>query len=165
VTPHQFNSLLRVLGLTALVVGALLYLVWRAQAPWLLSGLDYGLKHAVKKPDFMQSLPSGLHAFGFTCLLGACWGGSRWALAAAGLLWFLANSLWEWACHSSFPWPALRVRFVGWLLLNPGLPHECTYDKNDIIFAGIGAVVPSLLQFILIARCTRVSNAGRGVKK
>ena len=98
------------------------------------------------------SLPSGLHAFGFTCLLGACWGGSRAALLCSGTFWFLCNALWEWACDASFPWPDSRYHLVEWVLLRPGLTHTCTADWTDVTYAAIGAMLPAAVAFAISQR-------------
>ena len=142
----NFNGILWGLGLIALALGMAFYFFCRINPPlffrfWMSHGDIYNCG-ALRS---LSSLPSGLHAFGFTCLLGACWGGTRLALLSSAIFWFASNGLWEWACDVDFPWPQLRMHVVEWLFMRPGLVHACTADWMDVFSAAVGAALPIFL--------------------
>lgn len=145
----RFNSLLWALGFTALAIGTAVYFVCRPNPPLMIRiWLGYrGMAHC-GNPHTVASLPSCLHALGFTCLLGASWGGGRLALLMSGAFWFVANALWEWACDVNFPWTQMRMRAVQWLFRHPELVHTCTTDVMDIFAAAVGAALPILLYLV-----------------
>lgn len=146
----RFNSLLWALGFAALAIGTAVYFFCRPNPPLLIRiWLGYrGMAHCGNLPA-VASLPSCLHALGFTCLLGASWGGGRVALLVSGTFWFVANALWEWACNVDFPWAQMRTRAVQVLLGRPELVHSCTTDVMDIFAAAVGAAFPILLYLVL----------------
>lgn len=137
-----------VLGTVALLLGAAFYLAARPNLPWALLSLRSQAPLIDATNDaWNSSLPSGLHAFAFTCLLGGCWS-FRSALLWSGGIWFTMNLSWEVVCHAAFPWQSIRQEIVAFALLMPGAKGECTFDYMDIVAAGIGALLPVTLQFL-----------------
>ena len=160
-TRAAFNRVLWSLGLVALTLGTAIYFLCRPDPPLLIGlWLGHGGAGYCGSAGALGSLPSALHALGFTSLLAACWNGTRLALAISGLFWFAGNALWEWSCAVDFPWPQIRMRVVEWLFMQPGLVHACTADPMDVFAAAAGAAVPLFLRFALCS--TSHAHLARG---
>lgn len=144
----RFSGILWGLGLAALALGMVVYFYCRPNPPLFFHlWMSHGGTAKCGQLRALNSLPSGLHAFGFTCLLGACWGGTRLALLFSAVFWFASNGLWEWACDVNFPWSHVRIQLVEWVFMRPDFLHTCTADLTDVFAAAIGAAIPVLLHF------------------
>ena len=92
------DRIMWLLGLVAMVIGVLLYALCRVKKPWFLVWLDVDVSIGFCDSVAFQFLPSGIHAFAFTCWLAAAIGSSRSSLAWSGAFWFSMNVAWERAC-------------------------------------------------------------------
>ena len=143
-------------SLASLVVGFVYYATCRSHVPYLLSFVPayHGASRPIPLPPIAYSLPSLLHAYAFTCLLGVCWGAGSVALLLSGSFWFVANLMWELVCvpHGTVVGaiPAIVSYAVG--------PNTCTYDSWDIAASAIGAAAP-LAARLLVMNFARNSSA------
>jgi len=149
----KFTTILWGAGLVSLALGMAVYLACRSEPPFLIFlWTNHNNLYDCGGIEVMNSMPSALHAVGFTCLLGASLGGTRLALIVSGIFWFTTNALWEWACNVNFPWPHIRRQVVEWFLIQPGLVHACTSDLTDVFAAAVGAALPIALHIAFVSR-------------
>jgi hypothetical protein len=126
-------------GLAALVLGSLVYVVVRPEGSSYLSHfLHFGLEIPLRHLPFINNLPSFFHVFGFSLLTVAVLGERKYALVSC-LFWLVVNVLFEFGQHPSF---------VQWLdATNIGVARALdacfrfgTFDIFDVCSSLAGAI-------------------------
>jgi hypothetical protein len=137
-------------GLVALVLGSLIYVVVRPEGSSYLSHfLHFASPVSLETFPFINSLPSFFHVLGFSLLTIAVLGQRKYALASC-LLWFVVNILFEFGQHPYF---------VQWLdASNIEVARAVdsyfrfgTFDVMDVILCNFGAVAAFVVAFTKFA--------------
>lgn len=158
------NCALMLIGLTALLLGTLVYLTDRPPGETALPdnlnlyGLVPTLFGAVGR-----HLPAFAHVFGFSLLTVALIDGGRHAAIAVCVGWFLVNSAFELGQHAVIA-PSLSQVIPAWFENIPILARARgyflygTFDSLDVLAIGLGALAAYLvLQRIPLRRANHES--------
>ncbi len=125
-------------GLAALMLGLLIYIVVRPEGSSYLSHfVHFALPVSLENFPLINNLPSFLHGFAFSLLTIVILGERKYALASC-LFWLVVNVLFELGQHSYF---------VQWLDVNKiQVPqvlntymHLGTFDVLDVLLSMFGA--------------------------
>lgn len=144
------------LGLAALVLGALVYVLDRPAQSFLSQGLSL----AALTPNVFgvvgHTLPTLVHVFGFCLLTAALLAGGKKTALAVCLGWFLVEAAFELGQHPALA-PALPALIPSWFgdlpILNTTGSYFIygTFDPLDLLAIAFGA----LAAYVVIQRTSR----------
>jgi hypothetical protein len=126
-------------GLVALFLGSLVYVVVRPEGSSYLSRvIHFALPVSFEVP-FVNNLPSFFHVLGFSLLTLAVLGKRKYTLASC-LLWLFVNVLFEFAQHPYIV-QSLDANYIELPRALDTYVRFGTFDALDIFFNVFGAVI------------------------